>query len=83
VALEAAACGAPVVTAERTPSAHLLEPFAETFAVGDASDLLRAIERARRRRPDLHAAAALAARHDWDTALKAELEDLRRLVGRP
>jgi len=82
VALEAAACGAPVVTAEATPSAHLLAGFVETFAAGDPSDLLRAIELARRRRPDLAAASALVARHDWDSALSAELEDLRTLVGR-
>lgn len=82
-ALEAAACAAPVVTAASTPSAHLLDEFAETFAAGDAPDLLRAIEVARRRHPSLLAAQALAARHDWDTALRAELEDLRRLVARP
>jgi alpha-1,6-mannosyltransferase len=81
-ALEAAACGAPVVTANTTPSAHLLDEFVETFRPGDASDLLRAIEVARRRRPDLRAAAELAARHDWDALLMAEIEDLRRLVGR-
>jgi alpha-1,6-mannosyltransferase len=80
-ALEAAACGAPVVTATTTPSAHLLGEFAETFTAGDASDLLRAIEVARRRRPDLLAAEALVARHDWDTLLTRELEDLRKLVG--
>ena len=83
VALEAAACGAPVVTADTTPSAHLVGSFAETFVPEDATDLLRAIERARRREPDLAAAAALVARHDWDTALAAEVEDLRKLVGRP
>ena len=82
VALEAAACGAPVVTAEATPSAHLLGGMVDTFAAGDASDLLWAIERARRRRPDFAAAAGLVARHDWDTALSAELADLHRLVGR-
>jgi alpha-1,6-mannosyltransferase len=82
VALEAAACGAPVVTADTTPSAHLLDAFVETFAAGDASDLLRAIELTRRRRPDLADAAALVARHAWDTALAAELADLRQLVGR-
>lgn len=82
VALEAAACGAPVVTAAATPSAHLLGTLVETFAAGDASDLLRAIERARRRHPDLHAAAALAASHGWDAALTAEVADLRDLAGR-
>jgi len=82
VALEAAACGAPVVTAATTPSAPLLGEFVDTFVPGDASDLLSAIERSRRRCPDLDGAAALAARHDWDSALTAELEDLRKLVGR-
>ncbi|HWF72180.1 MAG TPA: glycosyltransferase [Solirubrobacteraceae bacterium] len=81
-ALEAAACGAAVVTAATTPSAHLLGGFVETFQAGDPSDLLRAIEAARHRERDLAAAQALAARHDWDTLLTAELADMRRLVGR-
>jgi alpha-1,6-mannosyltransferase len=81
-ALEAAASGAAVVTAATTPSAHLLGGFVETFTAGDPSDLLRAIEAARRRDTDLPAAEALAARHAWDTLLTAELADLRRLVGR-
>ena len=81
-ALEAAACGAPVVTADVTPSATLCEEFVETFAAGNAADLLRAIEQARRRTPDLRAAAALASRHDWDALLRAELDDMWNLVGR-
>lgn len=79
-ALEAAACGASVVTADCTPSAMLLEGFVDTFMAGDPTDLLRAIECARRRDPDPAAAAALAERHKWDAALAAELEDLERLV---
>lgn len=79
-ALEAAACGAPVVTAGCTPSAALLGGIVETFRAGDPSDLLRAIERARRHERNPTAAAALAARHSWDAALSAELEDLERLV---
>lgn len=79
-ALEAAACGAPVITAATTPSAALLGDLAERFAPGDAADLLRAVERARRRTPDLAAAAGLARRHSWDAALSAELADLGRLV---
>ena len=52
-ALEAAACGASVVTADSTPvGAQLLDGFVETFAPATPPDLLRAIERARRRRPD-------------------------------
>jgi alpha-1,6-mannosyltransferase len=80
-ALEAAACGAPVVTADRTPSAELLPGFVETFRAGDPADLLAAIERARVRQIDLPAAAELSARHHWDAALSAELEDIKRLLG--
>jgi alpha-1,6-mannosyltransferase len=79
-ALEAAACGAPVVTAESTPSAALLDGFVETFRAGDAAEMLAAIDRALDRTPDLRAAAALVARHGWDSALSAELADLERLV---
>jgi alpha-1,6-mannosyltransferase len=80
-ALEAAACGAAVVTASRTPSAELLDGFVETFRAGDPADLLAAIERARRRDTDLATAAALSARHHWDAALSAELADVTRLLG--
>ncbi len=79
-ALEAAACGAAVVTAACTPSATLLDGFVDKFRAGSAGELLRAIERARRREPDPRAAAALAARHNWDAALAAELADLERFV---
>lgn len=81
-ALEAAACGAAVVTAESTPSATLLDGFVDTFRAGDASDLLRAIERSRTREPSHQAARALTARHGWDAALSAELADLTRLMAR-
>jgi alpha-1,6-mannosyltransferase len=80
VALEAAGCAAPVVTADTTPSAALLDGFIDTFQAGNSADLLRAIERARVRVPDPGAAVALRARHGWDTALAAELADLERLV---
>jgi alpha-1,6-mannosyltransferase len=80
VALEAAACAAPVVTAHTTPSTALLAGFIDTFQAGHSADLLRAIERARVRVPDSGAAVALGARHGWDTALAAELADLERLV---
>ncbi|MGA2925887.1 MAG: glycosyltransferase [Solirubrobacteraceae bacterium] len=80
VALEAAACGAPVVTAHCTPSAALLDGFVQTFRAGDPTDLLRAIERARRATPDPHAAARLSRAHAWDAALAAELADLERLA---
>jgi alpha-1,6-mannosyltransferase len=81
-ALEAAASGASVVTAECTPSAALLGGLVETFRAEDAADLGRAIERARAKSPDRDAAARLAARNSWDAALTAELADLELLVGR-
>jgi alpha-1,6-mannosyltransferase len=80
VALEAAACGVPVVTAEATPSASLIRDFVETFRAGDATDLLGAIERARVRDPDPRAARLLVERHGWDAAIEAELADLKRLL---
>ncbi len=80
-ALEAAACGAPVVTAASTPAAAVLGPAAETFQPHDSDDLLRAIDRARgRHAPDLAAAARLADRHVWDRVFAAELADLRRVL---
>ena len=79
-ALEAAACGTPVVTASDTPSARLIGDLVETFTAGDSRDLARAIDRARRRSPDPGAGARIAARHSWDAELAAELEDLRRLL---
>jgi alpha-1,6-mannosyltransferase len=80
VALEAAACGAPVVTASCTPSAAQLDGVVDTFSAGDPADLLRAIERSRRRAPNLPVAQVLAARHGWDAALQAELDDLENLL---
>lgn len=76
VALEAAASGASVVACETAPSARVIGPLADTFAGGDVADLLAAIERARRRRPNLLAAAELADAHSWDRAFEAELRDL-------
>jgi alpha-1,6-mannosyltransferase len=81
-ALEAAACGVPVVTAHCTPSATLLGELVETFNAENPHDLMLAIERARRREPDLEAAAMLARSHTWDAALSAELADLEHLMGR-
>ena len=81
-ALEAAACATPVVTAEPTPSASLLDGRVDTFRAGDSADLLRAIERARRRTPDVPGAARLAARHTWERLFAQELSDLERLLGR-
>ena len=82
-ALEAAACGAPVVTASTTPSGMVLGDAAETFTGGDSASLLEAIERARVRRPDPEAARRLAAGHIWDRTFAAELDDLEQLIGMP
>jgi len=82
VALEAAACGTPVVTAASTPSAVLIGDIVQTFRAGDPADLLQAIERARIQSQDLTAATALAERNSWDAALSAELADLERLASR-
>jgi alpha-1,6-mannosyltransferase len=82
VALEAAASGANVVACETAPSAALVGDLAETFAPGDATGLLAAIERARRRDPDLRAAAELASAHSWERAFEDELRDLGRLCNR-
>jgi alpha-1,6-mannosyltransferase len=76
VALEAAASGASVVACETAPSVRVIGSLVDTFAAGDMDGLLAAIERARERRPDLHAAAALADAHSWDRAFEAELRDL-------
>lgn len=80
-ALEAAACGAPVVTATSTPSRRLLGDLAESFVPGESAGLLAAIERARRRPPNLVRAAQLAASHSWDAEFTRELTDLQRLLG--
>ncbi len=80
VALEAAACGVPVVTAETTPSARLLAGSVETFTAGDPVTLLAAIERARRLDPGIEAAARIAAEHSWESALSAELADLEAML---
>lgn len=81
-ALEAAACATPIVTARDTPSASLLGDAVQTFRAGDSDDLLRAIERARRRSPDIDGATRLAARHTWERTFAQELSDLERLLGR-
>jgi alpha-1,6-mannosyltransferase len=79
-ALEAAACGAAVVTASCSPVAVVLDASVETFAAGDPDQLLRAITRARAHTPDLRAARALVSKHSWHAALEAELADVRRLL---
>lgn len=79
-ALEAAACGARVVTAAATPCAANLGALADTFEAGDAHDLLAALARARSRPRELADAALLATRHGWPHAMAAELADLRGLL---
>jgi alpha-1,6-mannosyltransferase len=79
-ALEAAACGAPVVTADCTPSAGLLGGHVDTFAPGNSRQLLEAVERARARPTDLDAAAEIAARNGWDAAIALELGDITELL---
>ena len=79
VALEAAASGGRVVACETAPSAALIGSLGETFPRGDVDALLGAIEHARRKRPDLGAAARLARRHTWEQAFEDELRDLERL----
>jgi alpha-1,6-mannosyltransferase len=80
VAFEAAASGTRAVACTSTPSAYVAAPLVETFESGNASDLLRAIERARAAEPDLAAAAALADRYTWESVFTAELEDLTELI---
>jgi alpha-1,6-mannosyltransferase len=81
VALEAATCGVPVVTARATPSSTLLGRLGGTFAAGDPVDLTRAITRARRLKADPELGWELARDHAWDAALSAELRDLDGFLG--
>jgi alpha-1,6-mannosyltransferase len=80
VTLEAAASGTRVVCCNTTPAATVVGPLAETFVPEDATDLLRAIDRARSYAPDLAAAARLADSLTWEAVFEAELADLSRLV---
>ena len=82
VALEAAACGVPVVVADTAPSGRLLGPLAHVFRAGDVRDLGRAIAAAREAPHRPAEGAALGRRHGWDAAFTAELHDLARLRGR-
>jgi alpha-1,6-mannosyltransferase len=79
VAYEAAASGAATVACTSAPSSRLLGPLAHTFAPGDVAGLVTAIEAARAGEPDLDAANAFAAKHQWEPAFAAELADLERL----
>lgn len=82
VGLEAAACGASVVTCSTAPSAALMRGLVQTYAPGDIDALLAAIERGRATQPDIAAAAVLGKRHSSATALAGELLQLERLTGR-
>lgn len=80
VALEAAACGAPVVVADTAPAERLLGELGHRFRAGDHRDLARAIGDALRAPRRLDEAWALARRHGWDAAFAAELADVRGLL---
>lgn len=80
VALEAAACAAPVVACETAPSAAALGIRCRTFRAQDAACLLTAIEWARTAVPDPVEALTLARDHSWNAAFGAELDDLRELA---
>ncbi|MGI9096916.1 MAG: glycosyltransferase [Solirubrobacteraceae bacterium] len=81
VALEGAACGAPVVACETAPSVAALGARCRTFPAQDAARLLTAIECARTDLPDRGEALALARNHSWNAAFAAELADVRELAG--
>ena len=79
VCLEAAASGASVVACSSALAAAAVGGLAESFDAGDVDCLLAAIERARKREPNLLGAAALADGWTWDRAFEAELRDLARV----
>jgi alpha-1,6-mannosyltransferase len=78
-ALEAAACGAPVVTCATAPVAHELGALGHRFRPGSVPGLGVAIAAARAARPDHEAAAGLARRFSWEACFSAELADLDAL----
>jgi alpha-1,6-mannosyltransferase len=80
VALEAAACGAPVVATATTPSVSLIGEAAHTFPGGDVRELLQALGRARLAPHDGARGEALAQAHTWDHAFRQELRDLKALA---
>jgi alpha-1,6-mannosyltransferase len=81
LALEAAACGAPVAACATAPALRAVGRLGHQFVPGDPGDLDRAIADARAAEPDPEAAAALAWRHRWDRVFRVEAEALRELVG--
>jgi alpha-1,6-mannosyltransferase len=80
VALEAAACGAPVAACATAPALHAIGRLGHQFVPGDPEDLDRAIADARAAAPDHDAAAALAWRHRWDRVFREELAALQELA---
>lgn len=82
VGLEAAACGASVVTCSTAPSAALMRGIVRTYEPGDIDGLLAAIEAARAVQPDTAAAVALGRRCSWGAVFAAETKRLERLAGR-
>jgi len=77
--LEAAACGARVVSCDCTPAAILAGSLVHTFTPKEPADLARAIDRALASSPRPGAASALAASMSWERVFEAELTELRRL----
>ena len=80
VALEAAACGAPVAACATAPALHAIGRLAHQFVPGDPEDFDRAIADARAATPDLEAAAVLAWRHRWDRVFREEAAALQELM---
>lgn len=81
VALEAACCGARVVTCATAPVARAIgDRVADSFLPGDVDGLVGAIAAARAAPRPRRGAQELAARHRWAGVFTAELEGLRSLV---
>lgn len=80
VALEAAACGAPVVACSTAPSVRLIRQRVSTFDPGDVRGLGRAVDLARERGCDPFYGAELARRNSWTSAFEAERRDLEALA---
>ncbi|WP_156027992.1 glycosyltransferase [Candidatus Solirubrobacter pratensis] len=81
VAYEAAASGAATVACSTAPSTRALGDLVRTFEPGDVDGMAEAIAAARASEPDLDAALAFAAAHQWEPVFRAELADLERLAG--
>jgi alpha-1,6-mannosyltransferase len=79
-ALEAAACGTPVVACSTAPALRALGPLGHRFVPADPADLDRAIAGARAAAPEPEAAAHLRARRAWDRVFADEVRALRELV---